>query len=101
MLAFFIPVLWKVLEWSLVTAAVLTYIQLDAPGADAVNAIVGSFKNVLLDVDWSSLASNIGGHLQNLASSLVDGFLNSDVADTEKLKDCADKTQECLLIAGK
>jgi len=80
MLGLLIPVIFKILEWSLVTALVLTYIEI-GPGGDSINAIVQNIKTALLNVDWAILA-------QNLANSFQDFFvsLKNDIASAEAVK---------------
>lgn len=95
MLAFMFPVIWKILEWSLVAAAVLTYVEI-GPGGDSLGAIVNSLKDILIDIDWSSLGHSIGGHIQNLAGNLWESFFNGTFGQgTDEVKACIDAAKDC------
>jgi len=98
MLGFIFPIVWKILEWALVSALVLTYIDI-GPGGDSLNAIVLSIKEVLIDIQWAELAHNIGGHVQNLLTHLWDSFQNNNVAQNSSvLSQCSDTLKECQNI---
>jgi len=99
MLGFIFPIAWKILEWALVTALVLTYIEIGA-GGDSLNAIVLSIKDVLIDIQWGELAHNISGHVQNLLTHLWDGFQNNDVAQNNTaFTQCTETLKECQSLA--
>jgi len=99
MIGFIFPIIWKILEWALVSALVLTYIEI-GPGGDSLNAIVLSIKDVLIDIQWAELAHNIGGHLQTLLTNLWDSFQNNtDLAQSKSvINQCTDTLKECQKI---
>ena len=101
MLGLFFTAVIKILEWSLVSAAVLTYIEI-GPGGDSLAAIVESIKLILLDIDWSSLAHNIAGHVQNLVSTLWESFSDSDIGkQAEAINACSEGSEHCDQSTGK
>lgn len=95
MLSLTFSIFLKVLEWAFVCAAVLTYIEL-GPGGDSIAAVVQSFKEILLDVDWSALSSKIGGHLQNFAGNLWDSFFNETFGNRNaEVSECLQTASDC------
>lgn len=71
MSSFLFMAFFKVLEWSLVAAAVLTYIEIGY-GGEALGAIVESIKAVLMDIEWQSLASDIWAHFKDLVTEVME-----------------------------
>lgn len=75
MFSFIFIVIWKILKYSLITAAVLTYIDL-APNGDLVKSIVFSLKSSLLEIDWVTLINSIAVSIKSLIAGLWES-LNS------------------------
>lgn len=71
--SFVFMALLKVLEWSFVTALVLTYIEI-GPGGGSVGAVVDSFKSVLVGIDWASLSAEIIQALKTFVGAFVDSL---------------------------
>ncbi len=65
-----VSVVWKTLEWALVAAAVLVYVEI-GPGGEALGSVVHTFKNLLLQVDWSSLTSTVMQEIEQLMYQLL------------------------------
>lgn len=99
MLGFVFPIIWKILEWTLVTALVLTYIEI-APGGESINAIVQSLKAILIHVHWHDLIHSITVNLQHLFTTLFDSFNQSSTMPNQAdvLNQCADQISkaECI-----
>lgn len=99
MFALIFTVGWKILEWSLVAAAILTYIEI-GPGGDSLQAIVISFRDILLDINWTALTDQIGGHLQTLINNLWDSFTNRTIGQTnqvstQSINECIETIEKC------
>ena len=82
MSGFLFMAFFKVLEWSLVAAAVLTYIEIGY-GGEALGALVESIKTVLMDIEWSSLMSDIWGHFKDLVTELIEQSENTTGGNDE------------------
>ena len=76
MYSFILIVLWQILKYSLITAVVLTYIDL-APNGDVIKSIVLSLKSALMQVDWVTLIDSIIMNGKSLIAGLWEA-LNSD-----------------------
>ena len=100
MFALIFTVAWKILEWSLVAAVILTYIEI-GPGGDSLQAIVVSLKNILLEINWSLLIDQIGGHLQVLITNLWESFTSSTVGKNNhvSINQCIDTLEKCQNLA--
>ena len=71
MYSFILIIVWQILKYSLITAAVLTYIDL-APNGDVVKSIVLSMKDALMQIDWVTLIDSIVESIKSLIASLWD-----------------------------
>lgn len=71
MLGFLVLIFYKVIRWALVTAAVLTYIEIGY-GGESLGSIVSAIKQVLINIDWASLLNEIWLHIKELANVILD-----------------------------
>ena len=62
-------ILWKILEYSLCAAAVLTYIEI-GPYGDTILVIVESFKQALMQIDWSTLFESLKLNIEVLIQKI-------------------------------
>ncbi len=70
MISFPLHIMFKLLKWSVVTAAILAYVEI-GPGGEALGEIVNVMKQAMLEVDWQSIASNITSQLKIVATNIV------------------------------
>lgn len=67
----------KILEWSFVAAAVQVYIAL-GPGGEAVGALVESFQNVLISIDWAQIGEHLWQAVKGAGGGLAEGLQGGD-----------------------
>ena len=80
MFAFIFIVIWKILKYTFITAAVLTYVEL-APNGDALKAIVTSIQSALMQVEWNTLIDTVVINLKALIVGLWEAFNSNSTAE--------------------
>ncbi|WP_163833620.1 hypothetical protein [Spartinivicinus ruber] len=71
----FIWLLRKTFEWTLVTAAVLTYAEL-GPGGEAVAELINTFQEILRNIDWQNIFQQLTDTVKTLMESLSKAVFN-------------------------
>ncbi|MCX4029373.1 hypothetical protein H0A36_02940 [Endozoicomonas sp. SM1973] len=71
----FIWLLRKTFEWTLVTAAVLTYAEI-GPGGEAVAELINTFQEVLRNIDWQNIFQQLTSTVKTLMQSLSETVVN-------------------------
>ena len=61
------------IRYAVIAAAVLTYVEI-GPGGEALGALVATFVQVLLGIDWAALAATVGEQLSEVVSVVVDAL---------------------------
>ena len=62
--------LFKTIEWCIVAAAVLTYIEI-GPGGEAIGDIVSTIKSTLITIQWGEVTQSVIGNLKQLFEGTV------------------------------
>ncbi len=62
-----------IVRWSLITAGVLTYIEL-GPGGEALGNLVAMMVQTLMGIDWGNLAEQAFEQLSVLLDALVEAL---------------------------
>lgn len=71
----FIWLLRKTFEWTLVTAAVLTYAEV-GPGGEAVAELINTFQDILRNIDWQNIFQQLTDTVKTLMQSLSESLFN-------------------------
>ena len=71
----FFWLLKKTFEWTLVTAAVLTYAEI-GPGGEAVTELINTFQEILRSIDWQNIFQQLTDTVKTLFQSLSEAVIS-------------------------